>query len=112
MKPEESSIWGNFKKLKRKSKRRPTWMESYNQSYAFGALKENHYCLLINAGRGFHDYWVLVDVPGGIVRIKPDEKSGIKKVSPLVRRQAEKMVNEYIGYRAKKILDDSLKGRK
>ena len=85
-------------------------MEAYNQYYPFGMLKENHHCLLINAGRGLHDYWVLVDVPDGIIKIKPDEKTGIKKVSPLVMRQATKMVDEYISYHAKKVLDESLKG--
>ena len=92
--------------LKNKSKRKPYWMESYNQSYAFGTLGEDEHLLLMNAGRGLHDYWAVVHVPNGIMKIKPDAKTGIKKVSPLVMRQAKKMAESRLA-KAKKFLAET-----
>jgi hypothetical protein len=91
-------------------KRHPTWLVPYNDHH-FGTLTDDHFCILIDAGRGFHSFWVLFDISGKIIKIDPDKEIG-GKLSPLVWRQTAKMVDECLGHIAKKILDESLKGRK
>jgi hypothetical protein len=89
-----------------RSRRHPAWLVPYNKHY-FGVLAKDQFCILVDAGRGFHSFWVLFDISGKILKIKPDKEIG-GKVSPLVLRQTAKMVNEVLGSIAKKILDESL----